>query len=177
MVIETGTYVSPIGKIVVAVRGGRLAALAFEESWPRKRAALERRFGEIEWNAKADPGGVVGLIGRYFGGDVDALSKIPVDPGGTPFQRAVWTRLRRVPAGRTVSYGELARAAGFPRAVRAVGAANRVNPVGLVIPCHRVIGANGTLVGYGGGLERKEWLLSHESGGDAIRRRESAIRA
>lgn len=162
MVIEIGEVASPIGKIVVAVRGGRLCALAFDESWPRKRAALERRFGEVEWRRSKDPGGVARVLRRYFDGDTEALARIAVDPGGTPFQRAIWTKLRRVPAGRTVSYGELARAAGYPRAVRAVGAANGSNPVGLVIPCHRVIGSSGKLVGYGGGLDRKKWLLAHE---------------
>jgi len=162
MVIEIGEVASPIGKIVVAVRGGRLCALAFDESWPRKRAALERRFGEVEWRRAKDPGGVARALRRYFDGDIEALARIAVDPGGTPFQRAIWTKLRRVPAGRTVSYGELARAAGYPRAVRAVGAANGSNPVGLVIPCHRVIGSSGKLVGYGGGLDRKKWLLAHE---------------
>jgi methylated-DNA-[protein]-cysteine S-methyltransferase len=162
MIIDTAEIGSPIGKIVVAVKDGRLCALAFEESWPRKRAALERRFGGIEWRQTRDPGGVVSALGRYFDGDIGALATIPVDAGGTAFQRAVWKKLRGVPAGATVSYGELARAAGFPRAVRAVGAANGSNPVGLVIPCHRVIGKDGKLVGYGGGLRRKEWLLSHE---------------
>jgi len=165
MVIEISEVASPIGKIVVAVRAGRLCALAFDDSWPRKRAALERRFGDVEWRRAKDPGGVARALRRYFDGDIDALARIDVDPGGTPFQRAVWTRLRNVPAGRTVSYGELARAAGYPRAVRAVGAANGSNPVGLVIPCHRVIGSSGKLVGYGGGLHRKRWLLSHEGSG------------
>jgi methylated-DNA-[protein]-cysteine S-methyltransferase len=160
--IEIGDVSSPIGTVFVAVRGGRLSALAFEEAWARKRAALERRFGAADFRRAKDPGGIVGMLRRYFDGDVDSLEEIPVDPGGTPFQRAVWFKLRQVPAGRTVSYGELARAAGFPRAVRAVGAANGSNPVGLVIPCHRVIGSNGKLVGYGGGLDRKGWLLSHE---------------
>ncbi|TMA44133.1 MAG: methylated-DNA--[protein]-cysteine S-methyltransferase, partial [Deltaproteobacteria bacterium] len=87
---------------------------------------------------------------------------IRVDPGGTEFQRRVWGALRKVPPGRTVSYGELARAVGAPGAARAVGAANGSNPVGIVIPCHRVIGADGSLTGYAGGVERKEWLLGHE---------------
>jgi methylated-DNA-[protein]-cysteine S-methyltransferase len=162
MVIEIGEVVSPIGKIVVAVRAGKLCALAFDESWPRKRVAVERRFGDVEWHRTKDPGGVVRALRRYFDGEIAALGRIDVDPGGTPFQRAVWTKLRKVPAGRTVSYGDLARAAGYPRAVRAVGAANGSNPVGLVIPCHRVIGSSGKLVGYGGGLHRKQWLLAHE---------------
>jgi len=82
---------------------------------------------------------------------------------GTPFQRAVWTALRSIPAGATMTYGELATRIGAPGASRAVGLANNRNPIGLVVPCHRVIGANGALTGYAGGLERKRWLLEHES--------------
>jgi methylated-DNA-[protein]-cysteine S-methyltransferase len=88
---------------------------------------------------------------------------IAVDTGGTAFQQRVWKELRKIPAGRTVSYGCIAAAIGAPSAVRAVGAANGANPVGIVLPCHRVVGSNGQLTGYGGGLERKRWLLAHES--------------
>ena len=83
---------------------------------------------------------------------------------GTPFQKRVWEALRTVPAGKTASYAELAVRVGSPAAVRAVGAANGANPVAIVVPCHRIIGSNGTLTGYGGGLERKTWLLRHEGG-------------
>ena len=83
-------------------------------------------------------------------------------PIGTPFQRAVWRALREIPCGETRSYGEIARRIGRPKAVRAVGLANGANPIGIVVPCHRVIGSNGTLTGYGGGIERKRWLLAHE---------------
>jgi methylated-DNA-[protein]-cysteine S-methyltransferase len=91
-----------------------------------------------------------------------ALDAIEVDTGGTPFQQRVWQELRRIPAGSTRSYSEVARAIGRPSAVRAVAAANGANPVSIVIPCHRVIGADGSLTGYGGGLHRKRWLLAHE---------------
>ena len=97
-------------------------------------------------------------------GSLCGLDGISADSGGTPFQRDVWAALRRVPAGRTASYSELAALSGHPRAVRAVGLANARNSIPLVIPCHRVIGADGSLTGYGGGLERKEWLLRHERG-------------
>jgi methylated-DNA-[protein]-cysteine S-methyltransferase len=86
-----------------------------------------------------------------------------VDLGGTAFQQRVWAALREIPAGRTVSYGEIAAAVGSPTAVRAVGAANGRNPVPIVVPCHRVIRADGNLCGYGGGIERKRWLLEHEA--------------
>src|SRR4029450_8150365 len=96
-----------------------------------------------------------GASGRFAG--------LEIDPGGTPFQQAVWTALRRVPPGETTTYAALARAIGAPTAVRAVGAANGANPIWLIIPCHRAIGSDGRLVGYAGGLERKRWLLAHES--------------
>jgi len=108
---------------------------------------------------------VVDRLQRYFDGDIAALDDIAVDPVGTPFQRRVWTALRDVRAGTTTSYSELARRIGTPNAVRAVGAANGANPIPIVIPCHRVIGADGRLVGYGGGLDRKRWLLAHEGVG------------
>jgi methylated-DNA-[protein]-cysteine S-methyltransferase len=98
----------------------------------------------------------------YLGGDLDALAPVVVETGGTPFQRSVWTALRDIPPGTTVSYRELARTIGSPAAVRAVGAANGANPISIVIPCHRVIGSDGSLTGYAGGMERKRWLLEHE---------------
>jgi len=149
--------------MVAAVRDGELCALCFGEHWPRKRAQLEKRWGAVECRPVADPSGVVARLGKYFAGELDVLTSIAVDTGGTPFQRRVWNELRRIPTGSTVSYGDLARAIGAPTAVRAVGAANGANPVAIVIPCHRVIGSDGQLTGYGGGLERKRWLLRHES--------------
>jgi methylated-DNA-[protein]-cysteine S-methyltransferase len=105
---------------------------------------------------------VAARLDRYFAGELTALDAIGVDPGGTPFQNRVWLKLREIPVGRTWSYADLARAVGRPRAVRAVGAANGANPIALVLPCHRVIGSDGSLTGYGGGLARKRWLLAHE---------------
>jgi methylated-DNA-[protein]-cysteine S-methyltransferase len=98
----------------------------------------------------------------YFAGDVSALESIPVDPEGTRFERRVWRTLQRIPAGKTLTYGEIARKLGSPNAARAVGGACGRNPIVLVIPCHRVIGSNGSLTGFGGGIERKRWLLQHE---------------
>ena len=103
-----------------------------------------------------------GVLRRYFGGDVGALDTVPVELNGTPFQKTVWQALRRIPCGTTISYAELARRIGDPAAVRAVGTANGANPVAVIVPCHRVIGSNGNLTGYGGGLDRKQWLLEHE---------------
>ncbi len=99
---------------------------------------------------------------RYFAGQLDAIDEIAVETGGTPFQRKIWSALRRIPTGTTTSYGLLAASVDRPKAIRAAGAANGANPIGIVIPCHRVIGADSALTGYGGGLERKRWLLRHE---------------
>jgi methylated-DNA-[protein]-cysteine S-methyltransferase len=99
----------------------------------------------------------------YFDRDFTALNDLPVNPGGTAFQQKVWQVLRSIPVGRTWAYGELAKHLGQPTAARAVGMANSLNPIGIVLPCHRVVGANGKLTGYAGGLERKRWLLEHEA--------------
>ena len=160
---------SPIGFIRVArtVRGA-LAALVFDEQWPEMRERLLRRFGAVDFverdgQRRDGAGDATGRVCAYFAGDLRALDAIEVDAGGTPFQRAVWAALLRVPAGETRSYSQLARAIGSPRAVRAVGTANGQNPVSLVVPCHRAIGADGALCGYAGGVTRKRWLLDHES--------------
>jgi O-6-methylguanine DNA methyltransferase len=98
----------------------------------------------------------------YFDGDLGAIDTLPVETGGTELQRSVWAALRAIPAGETRSYGALAAQIARPTAARAVGHANGANPVGVVVPCHRVIGADGSLTGYAGGIERKRWLLAHE---------------
>lgn len=162
MTLAIATVASPIGDLTVTLNGSCLVAVAFEGAWPDVRASLNRRFPGVDVDSGNRPAGVIAHLRRYFEGQLDALQTIDVDPGGTPFQARVWGALRDIPPGRTVSYGELARAIGAPTAVRAVGAANGANPIPIVIPCHRVIGADGRLVGYGGGLERKRWLLQHE---------------
>ena len=103
----------------------------------------------------------------YFEGELDAIERVPTASIGTAFQRRVWTALRLIPAGSTLSYGALAARLGVPAAARAVGMANGANPIAIVVPCHRVIGADAALTGYGGGLERKRWLLDHEGAGSA----------
>jgi len=165
MTLEIAEFHSHIGTIVLAVRDGTLTALVFAEGWPDRRARLVKRFGDVDLRGAADPAGVSGRLAAYFAGDLGALDAIAVDSGGTPFQRRVWAALRTIPPGETVSYQTLARRIGAPTAVRAVGAANRTNPVGIVVPCHRVIGADGSLTGYAGGIERKRWLLTHERAG------------
>jgi methylated-DNA-[protein]-cysteine S-methyltransferase len=160
--LRVATIPSPIGPLSLAVGVGGLVRLDLEGDRDRMAHDLERRFGAVSLTEEADPDGAATALRRYFDGDHAALGALPVDPGGTPFQHEVWLTLSRIPPGRTWSYAELARAVGRPDAVRAVGAANGANPVPLVLPCHRVIGSDGRLVGYGGGLWRKEWLLRHE---------------
>jgi methylated-DNA-[protein]-cysteine S-methyltransferase len=162
MIIEIAELATPIGALVLATLDARLCALGFADRWSGKEKALSVRFGGATLKRAPGPAGVVRRLEAYFAGAVDALDEIDVDVDGTKFQMHVWRILRGVPAGRTVSYGELARSIGAPEAARAVGAANAINPVALVIPCHRVIGSDGRLTGYGGGLERKQWLLTHE---------------
>jgi methylated-DNA-[protein]-cysteine S-methyltransferase len=108
---------------------------------------------------------VTDAISKYFQGDLAAIDNLPVKTGGTPFQGDVWRPLRDIPYGTTVSYMNLAKRIGRPSAIRAVGSANGSNPVGIVVLCHRVIGTDGSLTGYGGGIDRKLWLLDHEAGG------------
>ncbi len=160
--LEIAETATPIGTIRLAVASGRLCALEFAERWPRRLAWLARQLGPMGTRPAADPAGVVSALAAYFGGCLDALDDVPLEMVGTAFQRRVWSALRSVPAGRTVSYGELARSVCGPAAARAVGAANGANPIAIVVPCHRVVGADGTLTGYAGGLERKRWLLAHE---------------
>jgi methylated-DNA-[protein]-cysteine S-methyltransferase len=109
------------------------------------------------------PGLYSNALEAYFAGDFEPIAKIKVRTAGTPFQQQVWSALCEIPAGTTLSYGQLAAKLGNPSASRAVGRANGLNPVAIVVPCHRVIGANGSLTGFGGGIERKKWLLDHEA--------------
>jgi methylated-DNA-[protein]-cysteine S-methyltransferase len=159
--ILTDTLDSPIGPLTVAGRGGRVCLLHFGRMDPAIQKWLEKWFpGEPHANGSLDA--VRAVLAQYFGGDVAALDTVGVELKGTAFQVRVWKALRGIPAGTTISYQDLARRIGEPAAVRAVGAANGANPVAVIVPCHRVIGADGSLTGYGGGLQRKQWLLSHE---------------
>lgn len=160
---------SPLGLLDLALREEWLCALAFPDRRDGLLRDLGRRFGSVE----LDPAGpglhVARALRAYFEGDLPALDAVKVDPGGTPFQQAVWNELRRIPAGRTLSYGDLAARMGRAGAARAVARANALNPVPIVIPCHRVIGSDGSLTGYGGGLRNKRWLLRHEAAGTPFR--------
>lgn len=164
---------SPIGALTILVYEGVLRALEFECHGGGPES-LAKELGTFDLERRSRIPGITDRLRAYFGGEVDALDAIRVEAGGTPFQQQVWKRLRRVRAGATISYGELAQAIGRPRAVRAVGMANARNPIPVVIPCHRVIAADGTLHGYGGGLERKQWLLDHE--GAAYKKEDPPLR-
>ena len=153
---------SPIGTILLVSDGEALRALDFEDHEERMLRLLERHYGVCEVAAGADQCGFRARIAAYFEGDLGALDEIPVRTGGSAFERRVWARLREIAPGATTTYGRIAVEIGAPRASRAVGRANGANPVAIVVPCHRVIGANASLTGYGGGLERKAWLLRHE---------------
>jgi methylated-DNA-[protein]-cysteine S-methyltransferase len=143
---------------------GVLRALDWDDHMDRLHRLLGRHYGIglYRLTVGAAPPDLRSRLDAYFAGEIAAIDDIRVETGGTAFQRQVWAALRQIPAGQTASYGRQAQAIGKPAAVRAVGLANGANPVGLVVPCHRVIGADGSLTGYGGGIERKRWLLRHE---------------
>jgi methylated-DNA-[protein]-cysteine S-methyltransferase len=157
---------TPIGELLlVADRDGNLRAVGWTEHEPRMRQLLARHYGEtgIRLEPARNPKGLTDALSAYFAGELAAIDTLPVETSGTSFQREVWCALREIPCGTTISYAQLAERIGRPTAVRAVGLANGSNPVGVVVPCHRVIGSDGSLTGYGGGIERKRWLLAHES--------------
>lgn len=161
----TEKLATPIGELVViSDEEGRLRATDWTNYHERMHRLLARHYGEDTFTLTPapTPSRLVAAIAAYFTGDIHAIDSLPVATEGTAFQKSVWQTLRFIPAGQTISYGELAIRLGKPAAVRAVGLANGANPIGVVVPCHRVIGANGSLTGYGGGLERKRWLLNHE---------------
>jgi len=156
---------TPIGELIVIADGdGRLRTIDWTDHEARMKQLLDRYYGKGRYTLtpKRDPGGLTSAMRRYFKGEIGVLKDLPVATSGTPFQQSVWTALRRIKGGTTISYGELARRIGRPRAVRAAGLANGQNPISIVVPCHRVIGSDGSLTGYGGGLHRKQWLLAHE---------------
>ncbi len=156
---------TPVGTVLIVTDAdGAVRAFDFADYEARMMRLLTRHYGPVVLSDGAAPAAVRQAVAAYFAGDVRALDGLTVRTGGTVFQREVWAALRAIPAGETRSYGQLAAAIGRPSAVRAVGLANGANPVGVIVPCHRVVGANGTLTGYAGGLERKRWLLAHEAG-------------
>jgi methylated-DNA-[protein]-cysteine S-methyltransferase len=154
---------TPIGvALLVTDAEGILRALDWEDYAPRMKALLRRQYGAVDLQDARAPREMTAALRGYFEGDLDRLDSIGWRVAGTPFQHEVWTALPRIPAGTTRSYGTFAAQLGRPKAVRAVGHANGCNPISVVLPCHRLIGADGSLTGYGGGIERKRWLLAHE---------------
>ena len=154
---------SPLADLLaITAADGTLHALDFADYLPRLHRLFVRHHPGAELTAGEPPAALTAAITAYFAGDVTALDAVPVAGIGSDFQRRVWAALRAIPAGETRSYGQLAAAIGQPSASRAIGLANGANPIGIVVPCHRVIGAGGALTGYAGGVERKAWLLRHE---------------
>jgi methylated-DNA-[protein]-cysteine S-methyltransferase len=157
---------TPLGELVIVADHERnLRAVDWTDHETRIHRFLRLHYGKDGFKCEPahDPHGLTDAISRYFAGDLTAIDTLPVETGGTLFQREVWRALRTIPCGSTISYAKLAGQIGRAAAVRAVGLANGSNPVSIVVPCHRVIGADGSLTGYGGGIERKSWLLKHEA--------------
>ena len=154
---------TPIGTLLLVTDAdGTVRAVDWSDHLDRFRRLLKRHYGPIDPAERRTAGDAAAALQAYFAGDLRAIDRLAVATNGTPFQQEVWRVLRAIPPGRTITYSDLARQAGRPTAVRAAGFANGQNPIGIVVPCHRVIGTDGTLTGYGGGLERKDWLLRHE---------------
>jgi methylated-DNA-[protein]-cysteine S-methyltransferase len=156
---------TPLGDfLLVCDHQGNLRATSWTDYEDGMRRQLHQHYGENGFTLEpaANPNNLTSAIKSYFAGDLSAIDHLPVQTAGTPFQNDVWHALRKIPCGTTVTYSAIARQIGRPDAVRAVGLANGSNPVGVVVPCHRVIGSDGTLTGYGGGLHRKRWLLDQE---------------
>jgi methylated-DNA-[protein]-cysteine S-methyltransferase len=144
----------------------RVRALDFHDFEARMQRLLRLHYGmgraDFVVESRKAPAAIRKALAGYFAGDLTAIDAVPVATSGTSFQREVWAALREIQPGTTLSYGALARELGRPKSVRAVGLANGANPVAIVVPCHRVIGADASLTGYGGGIDRKRWLLTHE---------------
>lgn len=156
---------TPLGPLwVLCDENFHLRAVEWEEHSDRMEQLLDIHYRAEGYTRVAcrNPGGLSQQLANYFDGDLSVIESLPTATAGTPFQREVWQALRTIPCGQVMHYGQLAERLGRPGAARAVGAANGANPVSIVVPCHRVIGRNGTMTGYAGGVQRKEWLLRHE---------------
>ena len=160
--LELRELTSAIGTVLLVTSERGVVALDFADCRERMQSLLQSRYPDVALQRTQDPHPWADQVGAYLNGRLDALDDIPVDTAGTSFQRRVWDALRSIPVGETRSYTAIAAGIGRPDAPRAVGSANGRNPVALIVPCHRVIAADGRLSGYAGGLERKRWLLAHE---------------
>ncbi|GIU67657.1 methylated-DNA--[protein]-cysteine S-methyltransferase [Candidatus Phycosocius spiralis] len=160
---------SPMGEMMLVTdQDGKIRMFEWVDHQERMDRLLARQYKSHYHRFKLDmvkgsaPIHIRQALDAYFNGQITAIEDLETATGGTEFQKTIWRALRTIPAGTTLTYGDLATQIGKPKAVRAVGLANGANPIAIIVPCHRVIGANGTLTGYGGGLARKQWLLMHE---------------
>jgi methylated-DNA-[protein]-cysteine S-methyltransferase len=166
LILQIEHVPSPVGNLTLLTdESGKIRILEFNDSREdRFRQSLARQFGPdgVDLAESYAPSSARRALEAYFDGELTAIDALEVEASGTPFQREVWAALRGIRVGSTISYGQLAVQLDRPKAVRAVGVANGANPIAIVVPCHRVIGSDASLTGYGGGLERKRWLLEHE---------------
>lgn len=160
--LYTHRFHTPVGTILAVSDGDHLHAIDFGDYELRLRTLLKRRLGPVNMVEGEDPLGIETAFQAYFRGDLAALNRLPVAFTGTPFQNQVWLALQDVPPSETQTYGELSRRLGNPHGQRAVGFAVGQNPIAIVVPCHRIVGSDGALTGYAGGIPRKRWLLEHE---------------
>ena len=165
----TEQFATPTGPMMLLTDDhGQVRALDWEDYAARMHQLLRLHYGSPRLQSRQAASSARRAVEAYYQGDLSAIDLLPTRTAGTPFQREVWAALRSIPCGETTTYGTLAARLGRPTAMRAVGMANGANPIGIIVPCHRVIGANAQLTGYGGGLERKRWLLRHEGAGAAF---------
>ncbi|HVT89857.1 MAG TPA: methylated-DNA--[protein]-cysteine S-methyltransferase [Tepidisphaeraceae bacterium] len=169
MRLQLDRFESPVSTLLIVTdEQGVLRALDFADHEARMFRLLNIHYGPHDLERGPAPAPITRALQDYFEGNMDALSDVHIATSGTTFQREVWKALRNIPAGQTMAYGQLAEQLGRAGASRAVGAANGSNPIAIVVPCHRVVGANGALTGFAGGLARKRWLLDHESRSFAV---------
>ena len=161
--LQLARVASPIGALLLVYDEGIICALDYGEYQGRMTRLLSRRYGDYTLEPQQNEDRYTTGLAAYFAGDLSALDTLPVRSNGTAFQQQIWQTLRTIPPGSTLSYGHLAARIGRPTAARAVGMTNALNPIAIIVPCHRVVGADGSLTGYAGGLARKAWLLHHES--------------
>jgi methylated-DNA-[protein]-cysteine S-methyltransferase len=164
---------TPIGELAIVADGdGALRAVEWTDHDDRMHQALRLHYGADGYVLRParNPAGLSAVLRAYFDGELAAIDRLCVATGGTDFQKSVWRALRTIPCGETITYAMLAERVGRPKAIRAAGHANGDNPISVVVPCHRVIGTNGSLTGYGGGIARKRWLLAHERQGNPTKR-------
>lgn len=162
VVLGASLYESPIGEIQLLTLDSKLCYLDFADNPERMKALMGRRFGDFVLSTEVDHSELHNCLTRYFAGDRNAFAAVSMSLGGTPFQRQIWKSLQEIPHGQTMDYSSLAKLAGNARAIRAAASSNARNPISIIVPCHRVIGKDGSLCGYAGGEHRKKWLLELE---------------